>query len=95
MTARAETMALYRSFLRLRHEFPSKQGRSVLKRWTQMFFSLRQVEFDKINYEKGPDAAREQSKEWRKDAHDDFRTFRPLSLISYSISIIFVVLLTT
>lgn len=69
-------MSLYRSFMRLRYRFPSKQGRSVLKRSTSLFFTLRQVEYDAIEEERGTREAQQQSAKWREEAHDDFRKWR-------------------
>ena len=71
MSAASETIGLYRSFLRLRHSFPNKQARSVLKRWTGLYFRLRQSEYRRISGTEGFAVAEEEARKWRIGARDD------------------------
>lgn len=73
--ARSETMQLYKHFLRLRHHFPNKQGRSTLRRWTNALFSLRQLEYDTVATRAGRAQADREAAEWRVDARADLGTF--------------------
>lgn len=71
MTAWAETIGLYRKFLRARHSFPNKQARSTLRRWTTMYFSLRRVEYARITAQRGGAVAEAAARVWRRGARED------------------------
>lgn len=71
MSGRGETIRLYKAFLRLRHQFPNKQGRSKLRRWTATHFGLKQLEYDEISKSEGRLVADKIAAQWRKDAQQD------------------------
>lgn len=71
MAARDETLRLFRSFLRLRHQFPNKQGRSKLRRWTCFFFALNHLQYQRTLAAHGPAAADRLASQWRSDARQD------------------------
>lgn len=74
MTAWNETAQLWKGFMRLRHNFPNKQGRSMLRRWINMMFSLKQLEYDSIIQQKGKMMADRCAVKWRADARKDLST---------------------
>lgn len=74
MRAWNETVYLYKGFMRLRHHFPNKQGRSMLRRWINMMFSLKQLEYNRISQQKGKMAADQCAVKWRADARKDLST---------------------
>lgn len=71
MNPRSETMRLYRAFLRLRHQFPNKQGRAKLRRWTSTHFALKQLEYDENLRRDGRAVADEIAAQWRREAQQD------------------------
>lgn len=72
--ARSETMSLYRQFVRLRHQYPNKQGRSKLRRWTDLYFSLKELQYHRLAQQKGRPAAQKEAEKWRTQAQKDFGT---------------------
>lgn len=69
-----ETVRLCKGFMRVRHRFPNKQGRSKLRRWTNMFFALKQLEYHQIVERRGLKVADAQAAKWRAEAHQDLST---------------------
>lgn len=67
MSARSETFRLYRSFLRLRHQFPNKQARSILRRWITWHFSLKQHDYQQLVSSKGQANADQAASQWREE----------------------------
>lgn len=65
-------MRLYRDFLRLRHQFPNKQGRSLLRRWTTVLFTARQGQYEELQRSHGVQAADKKAAEWRVEAKEDY-----------------------
>lgn len=79
MSARTETMQLYRQFLRLRYMFPNKQGRSTLRRWASMFFTMRQGEYERLLIEQGRTNAAKTAQVWRQQARQDLDMWKALA----------------
>lgn len=79
MSGRQETMRLYRDFLRLRHQFPNKQGRSLLRRWTTVLFTARQGQYEELQRSHGVQAADKKAAEWRVEAKEDYEVWKRLS----------------
>lgn len=76
MSARTETLRLYRSFLRLRYHFPNKQARSKLRRWAAAQFGLKQLEYERIMRREGSrQIADNTAAKWRLEAKHDLGTF--------------------
>lgn len=73
MSPRSETIRLYTNFLKLRYQFPNKQGRSVLRRWTTFFFTLRQLQFEQLVRQHGLQHANEHAAQWRRQAAHQYR----------------------
>lgn len=91
MSGRQETIRLFRSFLVLRHQYPNKQGRSKLRRWTNLCFSLKQLQYDRIAEQRGAPVADKEAAKWRVQADNHLGTIcgpsHPLSntIASYKI----------
>lgn len=81
--ARNQVVRLCKGFMRVRHSFPNKQGRSKLRRWTNMMFSLRELEYSKLVEQRGECAAETQAAKWRAEAQEDLGTYRSLP-VSYA-----------
>ncbi len=66
---------MLRGFLRLRYSFPNKQGRAKLRRWTNMLFSMRQLEYREMASRYGEEYAEKEAKKWREQAREDLGKF--------------------
>lgn len=71
MPTRAEAMALYRAYLRMRHQFPNKKGRSVMRRWTTFYFRAREAEYARLVQIRGPMLAEAEAQVWCNEARRD------------------------
>lgn len=78
MSARAEAIGLYRSFVRLRHSFPNKKARSILRRWAGVYFRLRVAEYNRLQLTEGTALADAKAAKWRSEALQD------LSMLLYA-----------
>lgn len=75
MSARREALSLYRRFIRTRHQFPNKKGRSALRRWAGLYFRIRQGEYQRLVASAGKARAGEAASIWRADALQDLSTY--------------------